>query len=121
VAQSVELVAEGEQAVAIRDLTRQTYAISEHAAPDAGPSAVSENRRVPRQRVLKGGRIVFNNGRSTIDCTVRNLSSGGAKLSVASVFGVPQTFYLVVGTENSRACQVVWHGTNELGVEFISE
>ena len=46
-------------------------------------------RRTPRRRTLKGGRIVFNNRRSVIDCTVRNLSTGGALLSVPNVSGVP--------------------------------
>jgi hypothetical protein len=83
---------------------------------------MGEKRTVPRRRVLKGGRIVFNNGRSTIDCTVRNLSPGGAKLGVASVVGIPDTFSLLVsGTEAPRACRVAWRRANELGVSFVSE
>ena len=38
----------------------------------------SDNRLDQRRTTLKGGRIVFNAGRSTIDCKVRNLSSKGA-------------------------------------------
>jgi len=49
----------------------------------------NENRTALRRTTLKGARIVFNAGRSTIDCTVRNLSSKGAKLQVSSAWAFP--------------------------------
>jgi hypothetical protein len=82
---------------------------------------VGETRSAQRQRVLKGGRIVFNNGRSTIDCTVRNMSTEGAKLAVVSVVGIPQTFSLVIWSEAPRPCRVVWRGADALGVDFVTE
>jgi hypothetical protein len=83
---------------------------------------MGEKRTAPRQRVLKGGRIVFNSGRSTIDCTVRNLSPGGAKLGVASVVGIPDRFSLLLtGNEAPRACRVTWRRANDLGVAFVSD
>jgi hypothetical protein len=36
----------------------------------------SQRRMASQKRTLKKGRIVFNNRRSVIDCTVRNLSEG---------------------------------------------
>jgi hypothetical protein len=38
---------------------------------------------------LKAGRIVFNQRRSVLDCTVRNLSSTGACPDVPSTVGIP--------------------------------
>jgi hypothetical protein len=76
-----------------------------------------DHRSKQRHRTLKGARIVFNGGRSTIDCTVRNLSETGAKLEVASVVGVPPTFDLALG-EELRPCRVVWRTLKQLGVEF---
>jgi hypothetical protein len=78
----------------------------------------TDHRTAPRQRTLKGARIVFNAGRSTIDCTVKNLSATGAKLQVASVVGVPNTFDLVLGEGPPRPCRVVWRTLRELGIEF---
>jgi hypothetical protein len=46
-----------------------------------------ERRKLHRSRTLKGGRIVTNDGHSTFDCTVRNLSDEGAKLVVTSIVG----------------------------------
>lgn len=78
-----------------------------------------DNRTTLRQRTLKGGRIIFNAGRSTIDCRVRNLSSKGAKLEVISVVGIPNTFDLMIGEERTmQSCRVAWRTLKELGVEF---
>lgn len=78
----------------------------------------TENRAAVRRRTLKGGRIIFNAGRSTIDCTIRDLSGKGAKLQVTSVIGIPNTFDLSVGGGDRQPCRVVWRALKELGVEF---
>jgi hypothetical protein len=66
---------------------------------------MAERRAVSRGRTLKSGRIVFNDGRSAIDCAVRNLSDGGACLEVASLVGIPETFTLTVdGDGTPRPC-----------------
>lgn len=81
----------------------------------------TDHRAAARRTTLKGGRIVFNAGRSTIDCTVRNLSSKGAKLQVASVVGIPETFDLVLQGGPRQSCRVKWRTLKELGVEFHTE
>ncbi len=78
----------------------------------------TENRQAQRRTTLKGGHIVFNAGRSTIDCTVRNLSAKGAKLTVASVVGIPETFDLMLQGHARQPCRVKWRTLKELGVEF---
>ena len=50
-----------------------------------------ENRNEQRHHTLKPGLIVFNNGFSTIECTVRNLSEGGAQLKVESLIAEGST------------------------------
>ena len=78
----------------------------------------ADHRMVPRRTTLKGGRIVFNAGRSTVDCTVRNLSAKGAKLQVASVVGIPDTFDLLLDGSTRQPCKVAWRRLKEIGVEF---
>jgi hypothetical protein len=80
-----------------------------------------DNRQSQRRTTLKGGRIVFNAGRSTIDCKVRNLSSKGAKLQVVSVVGIPDTFDLMLEGHSRQPCRVAWRSLKELGVEFRTE
>lgn len=81
-------------------------------------SPETDNRLTQRRTTLKGGRIAFNGGRSTIDCTIRNLSAKGAKLQVSSVVGIPDTFDLLLEGASRQPCRVIWRTLKELGVEF---
>ena len=83
------------------------------------PTPETEHRTAQRRTTLKGGQIVFNAGRSTIDVTVRNLSRDGAKLTVASVVGIPETFDLMLPNTHRQPCKVIWRKAKEIGVEFI--
>ena len=78
-----------------------------------------EQRRQTRARTLKSARILFNDHRSVIDCTVRNLSPTGACLNVASALGIPERFDVMFDSDQSvRPCRMVWHKEKQLGVEF---
>ncbi|WP_332688064.1 PilZ domain-containing protein [Devosia sp.] len=77
-----------------------------------------EKRASPRQRTLKGGRIVINDGFSTFQCTVRNLSESGARLKVASIIGIPDSFQLAMDDGRKFVCTVVWRTETEIGVVF---
>ena len=77
-----------------------------------------ERRAVIRHRTLKGGRIVTNSGFSTLQCTVRNLSEAGARLRIASVVGIPDTFDLLLDDGQKFNCRVVWKTEAEMGVAF---
>jgi len=79
----------------------------------------TEHRQTPRRSTLKGGRIVFNSGRSTFDCTVRNLSRQGAKLQVGSSIGIPDSFDLLLPNTHTQPCRVIWRKAKEIGVEFV--
>jgi hypothetical protein len=80
---------------------------------------MDDNKRAAqRHRTLKGARIVVNDGFSTFQCMVRNLSETGAQLRVASVIGIPDTFQLVLDDKRSFNCTVAWRRETELGVSF---
>jgi hypothetical protein len=78
----------------------------------------ADTRRAARHKVLKPGTIVINR-RSTISCTVRNLSARGAKLEVPSVVGIPDMFELKVDGK-TQTCRVAWRRLKELGVAFVA-
>ena len=80
----------------------------------------TEHRTTQRRPTLKGGHIVFNAGRSTIDCTVRNLSRDGAKLQVASAVGIPDNFDLLLANTTRQPCRVAWRKVKEIGVVFTA-
>jgi hypothetical protein len=96
------------------EVTRDETEMTMMAQPEV------ERRIASRRTTLKGGRVAFNAGRSTVDCTVRNLSNKGAKLIVNSVVGIPDTFDLVLSDHSKQACRVIWRSLKELGVEFVA-
>lgn len=94
--------------------------------PDAAGSSPAvlgqERRRTQRMRTLKQGRIYLNNLQSTIDCTVRNLSSGGAGLRLMGPTAIPEFFRLKISDSGTiRKVRKCWHLNNDLGVEFVSD
>ncbi len=79
---------------------------------------MTENRNIARRRVLKAGKIAFNQA-GIIDCTVRNISETGACLQVASPLGIPESFNLILNGEPApKPCRVVWRKEKQIGVEF---
>lgn len=79
----------------------------------------NEQRLQPRRHTMIIATLVYDGGRSRVDCVIRNLSEGGAKLEVATVRGIPQTFDLMVPAHRPHHCRVVWRSLKELGVQFV--
>ena len=72
-----------------------------------------------RRRVFKAGRITFNLGHASIDCTVRSLSNTGAGLDVFSSAGVPDRFKLQIESDGLyQGCRVTSKRDKHLEVEF---
>jgi hypothetical protein len=77
-----------------------------------------EKRAAPRHRVLKHGTLTFSGG-GRVDCMVRNISLGGARLDVANPFGLPKSFTLLIETDRfMRRCRPVWCSDTRIGVAF---
>ena len=77
-----------------------------------------EKRAAPRHRVFKHGMLAFQGG-GGIDCTVRNMSTSGARIDVANPVGLPDAFTLVItGDQFMRRCHSVWSNANHVGVAF---
>jgi hypothetical protein len=97
-----------------------------YAAKDAGRNRCEIWQAPPdsygsafMRRVFKAGQIAFNGGRSTIDCTVRNLSGSGAHLDVISAEGIPESFKLLIAADGmSRFCTTVARAERRLEVVF---
>lgn len=82
-------------------------------------SAVAfEKRGAPRHRVFKHGTLALPSGGS-VDCTVRNISSTGARVDVDNVVGLPEAFTLMIMSDHFvRHCRKVWSNDNRIGVAF---
>ena len=80
---------------------------------------MEEQRKSVRHRTLKGGRICFNSGSSSVDCVIRDISDGGAKLCLPGVEGIPTEFVLAFDDGKLvRECFARWRSPTALGVEF---
>jgi diguanylate cyclase (GGDEF)-like protein len=80
---------------------------------------MKERRKTSRHRTLRRGTILFNDGRSAIDCTVRNMSEGGGCLEVENPIGPPDRFELTVAGEGlNKKCEVAWRSGKRIGVSF---
>jgi|SoiMetStandDraft_2_1073263.scaffolds.fasta_scaffold429886_2 hypothetical protein len=87
------------------------------AAPQS--ALESEHRRRRRQKQLKSGIIVLNDRRSTLACTIRDISETGARLKLGSVVNLPPAFELIFVNERKIVpVQKCWHSHPECGVEF---
>jgi hypothetical protein len=80
----------------------------------------AENRKYPRRRVLKSGVVIFNNRHSTMDCTVRNLSEGGALLVFARPPTLPDRFSLRFEDGSEFPCRKAWQSAMSIGVAFLN-
>jgi hypothetical protein len=84
-----------------------------------GFTAMIEKRVAPRHRVFKQGAITFRGGGGSIECTVRNLSSSGARVDIASPVGLPPSFTLVIAADRfMRNCHTVWSNDQRVGLAF---
>ena len=66
---------------------------------------------------FKGGVITFEG--AGVDCTVRNMSDGGAALDVASGTMLPAHFRLSIKTDGFVArCRMIWNDGCRVGIAF---
>ena len=87
---------------------------------DIVEAASSDQRKTFRRRVLKGGHITLKHMNSSLTCTVRNLSSAGACLSITQAAAVPDDFHLLIRSSAMRSrCRVAWRDGERLGVCFV--
>lgn len=81
-----------------------------------------ERRKEDRQRVLKGGKVFYNNFAISMDCTIRNESSGGMQITVDPSFMLPTNISLLNRKEGTLAdAKIVWKEGNRAGIQFSTE
>lgn len=80
---------------------------------------MDERRKICRHRVLKEGKIVYADGMCVLDCTIRDISDAGARLLIASTFGLPDTFFLFEKSSGRLyRARLIWRRANMAGVAF---
>jgi hypothetical protein len=68
---------------------------------------------------LLGATITFNQGGSTVDCLVRDISESGARLAVPASVTLPAAFDLLIPRKNKkRPVRMLWRRADVVGVSF---
>jgi hypothetical protein len=81
---------------------------------------MDDRRDVGRTRIRRNAEIVvIRRGATTMQCTLQDLTSTGACLTLPSTYQVPDTFELTFDRGRShRPCRVKWRTGDKLGVSF---
>lgn len=98
-------------------------AAAEVRMPPAGRRVMVE--RAPRQRTCLGGKLVYSDGTDkahgafTLDCTVRDISAGGAKVIIGYQRPLPANLYLIIVKHCiAHQAEVVWMKYPARGLKF---
>ncbi len=87
------------------------------------PDLFANQRRSVRSRQFRQARCIFNNGSSSLDVTLRDISEVGARVIGDGLVFLPQTFELRIregdGRYSARLARLVWTNGRTAGLEFI--
>ena len=101
-------------------MTQENPAAGQAATPGEDAQLKKNLRKNPRRRVLKEGKLIFGKGHSVVDCTIDNMSDGGAHIRITSSHGVPQDFYLVEANRGViHRAEVAWRTTTGIGLKLL--
>jgi hypothetical protein len=77
-------------------------------------------QRAPRARTCLNGRIVYGEGAYSVDCAIRDMSEGGARVTISERQFLPVGLYLIV-VRNCVAheAKVVWLKYPARGLQFL--
>jgi hypothetical protein len=83
-------------------------------------SSHEDRRGAPRVAVSLDARLIYNNGRASLDCRIVDLSTTGAKLDVDERMPVPPHFDLAIDSQGvQRSARLAWRAGRGVGVAFI--
>ena len=78
-----------------------------------------EQRASRRKRVLLAAKVAFN--MTMADCTIRDLSEGGARIHAPTVLGLPNELYLLIMREGLVIhAKRIWAGFPHFGLKFLA-
>ncbi len=85
------------------------------------PSNDANSRKTPRQRAYLGGKLVYGDYFS-LDCIVRDISDGGARVQIPAGQAAPDNVYLVeLRSGIAYEAQVVWRRYPLIGLTFTHQ
>ena len=79
---------------------------------------MEEHRISLRRRTLKEGKVILTDS-TVIDCRIRDISEGGARLEFGGLTNLPKEFRLLFVSSNTmRPAAVAWQRGASVGIYF---
>ena len=81
-----------------------------------------ERRKHRRVKISQPVSLLRRDGSLIADCTLRDISAGGARIQLDAAADIPRALSLRVprGGRVHRFCEVVWQSDTEMGVRFVT-
>lgn len=83
--------------------------------------AFIDQRRSQRYPTNCRAWIEFDDHTPPVNCTLVDISEGGARIEVAAPHRLPEEFSLIL-TEDAghvRRCRIIWRADNEIGISYL--
>ena len=97
--------------------TMADAAMHDSCATPAQPR--TDRRSQARRKTLLAGKVVFNNRWGALDCIVRDISEGGARIQLDGWLDMPRYIELHLNKGGRYACEIARLGQREMGVRFL--
>ncbi len=80
-----------------------------------------EQRKRNPARLYYPGQIVMGDGLPNRSCILRDISTGGGRISAEVIHDVPDKFVLLLSADGrvARLCETQWRFDNQIGVRFL--
>lgn len=89
------------------------------ASSDSSSDDDAGKRGQPRQRVLLSGKLVHSPGELTVDCTIQDISSAGARVRLPPDTLVGEPVYLINMSHGlGFRARIAWRKDNRAGLAF---
>ena len=81
-----------------------------------------EGRKSARKRVILRGKVIYNEGVFTVDCRIRDISEGGARILLPEGQVIPTRVILLDMRDRlAYECAVAWARGPEYGLKFLQK
>jgi hypothetical protein len=105
-----------------------SYKSKPGASAQGAPDRLVYKQRPPRQRTLLKGKLIYCDGyfmpedALKLDCTIHNLSKGGAMITIAKPEILPNDLFLIV-VKNKIAyrARIAWLAYPARGLQFVQD
>jgi hypothetical protein len=81
----------------------------------------ADRRASQRKKTNAIGKVMLNDNVTLLDCTILDLSDGGAKLQFSGRQVLPRTFIMQLPTGSVMRVEVRWAKDNFFGVRFMGD